>query len=176
MHSMYSRKIIDETFRLRTLGLTDKQIAAQCGVSIFAVRHWRHGTRRTPKTGSGRADYCPQCGTGPLAPGAYLYLLGLYLGDGYIGRIRRDVTYLSVICGDTWPGLMTECAEAMSAVFPIPVFKVQRKGCTEVKGTSTHWTCISPNTDPARSTNASSPWKPGNRHSWMYGPNGSFVA
>ena len=150
MHRMYSRKIIDETFRLKALGLTDKQIAAQCGVSVFAVRHWRYGTRRTPETESGRADYCPRCSTGQLDPEAYPYLLGLYLGDGYIGRIRRDVTYLSIACCNTWPGLMTECVEAMRTVFPVSVFKVQRQGCTEVKGTSTHWTCIFPQHGPGK--------------------------
>lgn len=141
---MYSREIVNETFRLKALGLTDKQIAEQCGVSVRALRHWRYGTRRRPSIKIERSEYCPRCGTGQLDPVAYAYLLGLYLGDGYIGRIRRNVTYLSIICCDGWPGLMVECAEAISTVFPVSVSKVQRQGCTEVKGTSSHWTCIFP--------------------------------
>lgn len=150
MHSMYSRDVINEIFRLKALGLTNETIANQWGVSVGAVLHWLNWDQDSPAPRSDRADYCPRCSTGQLDPEAYPYLLGLYLGDGYIGRIRRDVTYLSIACCDTWPGLMTECTEAMSAVFPVSVFKVQRQGCTEVKSTSTHWTCIFPQHGPGK--------------------------
>ncbi|WAE71949.1 LAGLIDADG family homing endonuclease [Streptomonospora nanhaiensis] len=141
---MYSRDIVEETFRLKALGLTDRAIAEQCGVSVQALRHWRYGTRRSPQTEADRTAYCPVCGTGALDPAAYVYLLGLYLGDGYIGRIRNGVDYLSIACCDTWPGLIEECARTISTVFPVGAFQVRRQGCTEVKGTSKHWRCTFP--------------------------------
>lgn len=150
---MYSREIVDETFRLKTQGLTDRAIAAQCGVSIQALRHWRYGNRRAPATEARRADrtaYCPKCGDGELDPRAYSYLLGLYLGDGYIGAITKEVYYFSIACCNTWPGLMEECAASLVQVFPVSVFKVQREGCTEVKATSKHWQCIFPQHGPGK--------------------------
>lgn len=144
MHSMYSRDIVDETLRLKALGLTDQAIAAQCGVSVQALRHWRYGTRRAGPAETDRTSYCPVCATGAVDPAAYSYLLGLYLGDGYIGTVRNGVDYLSIACCDTWPGLIEECARTIPRVFPVKVFRVRRKGCTEVKATSKHWRCVFP--------------------------------
>ncbi|MFD3683436.1 transcriptional regulator [Nocardiopsis sp. NPDC058631] len=141
---MHSREIVDETLRLKALGMTDHAIAAQCSVSVQALRHWRYGTRRAPHTTADRSFYCPVCANGDVDPAAYSYLLGLYLGDGYIGHIRNGVDYLSIACSDTWPGLIEECAEAIPKVFPVKVFRVRRKGCTEVKGASKHWRCVFP--------------------------------
>ena len=42
---------------------------------------------------------------------AYAYLLGLYFGDGYISRGRRDVYALWIACCDDWPGLMAAAEE-----------------------------------------------------------------
>lgn len=144
MHAMYPREVVDETLRLKSLGLTDKAIAAQCGVSIGAIRHWRYGNRRISGAEADRTAYCPICAKGDINPAAYSYLLGLYLGDGYIGGISKGVDYLSIICCDAWPGLMEECAAIIPKVFPVGVFRVQRQGSTEVKATSKHWRCIFP--------------------------------
>ena len=144
MRLMYPREVVDEASRLSFLGLTDEAVAARCGVSAQAVRHWRHGTRRSRRTEEDRTAYCPTCGTGTLDPKAYSYLFGLYLGDGSIGGIRNGVDYLSIFCCDTWPGLIEECVAVIPRVFPVGVFRVPRQGCTEVKATSKHWRCIFP--------------------------------
>jgi len=140
---MYSREIVDETLRLKALGLTDHAIAAQCGVSVRAIRHWRYGTRRAPH--SDRTEYCPRCGQADIETEAYAYLLGLYLGDGHITRSRRDVYVLWIFCDAKYPGLMDLCAGAMESVFPVKSFRVNRgDGCTSVKAASKHWPCIFP--------------------------------
>jgi len=82
---------------------------------------------------------------------AYAYLLGLYLGDGYITHARRGVFVLSLFCGDDWPGLLMAARTAMSAVMPASgVFCVQRQGCTQVKSASKHWPCLFPQHGPGR--------------------------
>ncbi|WP_179811815.1 transcriptional regulator [Nocardiopsis sinuspersici] len=145
---MHSRDVVNEvlgeTFRIKTLSLTDQTVPTQYDISAQTVRSWPYGNRRTPRTTKSRSTYCPFCGTGAPDPKAYAYLLGLYLGDGYIGGIRNGVDYLSIFCCDTWPGLIEECAATMPKVFPVGVFRVQRRGCTEVKATSKHWRCIFP--------------------------------
>ncbi|OOC54731.1 MULTISPECIES: helix-turn-helix domain-containing protein [Nocardiopsis] len=144
---MYSRDVVDETFRLKALGLTDKAISTQCGVSVQAIRHWRYGNRRAPATEARRQNrtvYCPRCHDARLDNKAYAYLLGLYLGDGHITTSRRGVYVLWVFCDNKYPGLMDLCASAMEAVFPVGTFRVSRNGCTSVKAASKHWPCLFP--------------------------------
>lgn len=82
---------------------------------------------------------------------AYTYLLGLYLGDGYISRGRRDVFALWIACCDDWPGLLAAAQKAVSGVMPASsVFCVHQKGCTMVKSTSKHWPCLFPQHGPGR--------------------------
>ncbi|WP_395296611.1 hypothetical protein ACF9IK_26560 [Kitasatospora hibisci] len=76
----------------------------------------------------------------PSRPRAnHAYPLGLYLGDGCISEGRRRVHALRIACGDTWPGLIEECAQAISAVMPNnKVRRVRAPGCTSVVSTSKH--------------------------------------
>jgi hypothetical protein len=147
---MYPREIVDKALRLKAQGWTDKTVAEACEVSIWAVRHWRTGRRRDPSRPRVRpATYCPICSDGELDPAPYAYLLGLYLGDGYIVESKKQgVYFLSVFCCDAYPGLIEECRTAMATVFPISPFKVRREGCTEVKAASKHWPCIFPQHGP----------------------------
>ncbi|MBB4931038.1 hypothetical protein F4561_001858 [Lipingzhangella halophila] len=156
---MYPREIVDKALRLHSQGWTDRAVAQACGVSIQSVRHWRKGRRRNGRIDA--ASYCPICGDGELAEEAYVYLLGLYLGDGYISPSGR-ANYLSIVCGDVWPGLMDLCHASMARVLPTSVFRVQRIGCTEVKSTSKHWPCLFPQHGPgAKHTRAIAlvPWQ-----------------
>ena len=136
---------------LSALGLIDGEVARICGVSLGAVQKWRTGSRRGPSTGPDHTNGCPRCHGRPLDEVAYAYLLGLYLGDGCITRMRRGVFAMSIVCCDDWPGLMTAARDALSAVMPVSkVFSVQRQGCTEVKSTSKHWPCLFPQHGPGR--------------------------
>jgi len=82
---------------------------------------------------------------------AYAYLLGLYLGDGFLARGRRDVYALWLACCDEWPGLLAAAKKAMSAVMPTSsVCSVQHPGCTMVKSYSKHWPCLFPQHGPGR--------------------------
>jgi hypothetical protein len=146
---MYPRATVDTALLLSAAGVLDRENAQVCGVSIKAVRHWRYGTRRGPT--KPRRSSCPRCDGRSLDEGAYAYLLGLYLGDGYLNLGRRAVYALSITCADAWPGLMIAAAEAMIAVMPTSkVFKVHKQGCTDVKSTSKHWPCLFPQHGPGR--------------------------
>ena len=80
-----------------------------------------------------RAASCPVCSgqIDRLPRHDYVYLLGLYLGDGTVSEGRRDVYKLRIACADAYPQLMQECEDAMAAVLPHKVGRVQRIGCTE---------------------------------------------
>ena len=87
--------------------------------------------------------------TNALPVGPYAYLLGLYLGDGFLSSQLREVYRLRIICCDAYPDLMAECAMAMTDVLPSnKVGYVQRIGCTEVTSYSKHWICMFPQHGP----------------------------
>src|ERR1700751_5634719 len=105
--AMHRQTIVDAALRLSAIGILDKENARICGVSIAAIRHWRGGRRRAlPGSAHRRDRQCPRCHGRAMDNSAYAYLLGLYLGDGYISRGRGDVYTLWIACCDDWPGLM----------------------------------------------------------------------
>src|SRR5581483_8174915 len=83
-----------EVARVRELdarGLNRCQIARATGVPRRTISGWLNG--RVPR---GRRARCIGCGASKapfpwLVDQAYAYLLGLYLGDGYIAVNHRDV-------------------------------------------------------------------------------------
>lgn len=149
---MYPRTTVDTALVLSSAGVLDRENADICGASVAAVRHWRTGRRRQRSHRSRlERPRCPRCDGVALNQQAYAYLLGLYLGDGYLSRGYREVFALSIMCADSWPGLLDAAATAMAEVMPTSsVFRVQRTGCTEVKSTSKHWPCLFPQHGPGR--------------------------
>jgi hypothetical protein len=148
---MYPRPTVDLAKALSDLGILDRENAAICGVSVAAIRHWRYGQRRSGKHCDKDGPRCPRCDGRPLDEKAYAYLLGLYLGDGYLILGRKGVWLLQITCCDAWPGLMEQARLAMSAVMPASkVFSRANTGCTDIKSTSKHWVCLFPQHGPGR--------------------------
>jgi Homeodomain-like domain len=94
-----SRAEVTVVLELVEAGWNDCQIARETGIPRRTIRDWRRG--RTPdfervRTFLGfNARSCVVCGGDPLnlpLP-AYTYLLGLYLGDGYIAAHARGVCF-----------------------------------------------------------------------------------
>lgn len=76
---------------------------------------------------------------------AYAYLLGQYLGDGYLAMHRRDVTRLRIVCGNDWPAVLDRVARSMEVVLPNNVVGyVPRQGCVEVGMYSKRWPALIP--------------------------------
>lgn len=125
-------------------GLNQSQIARATGIPRRTVRDWLDGRVPTPDRG------CPGCneaGTPPLSVSTYAYLLGLYLGDGYISTHRNGVHRLRIVQDAKYPGLVTGCAEAMALVMPASKVLTQDKrggNCIEISSYSKHWPCLFP--------------------------------
>ncbi len=140
---MHPQTTVDLARDLSQHGVIDREVARITAVSIGAVRKWRTGSRRAGR--AERVPDCPRCTERLLDEPMYAYLLGLYLGDGWLTRGARDVYALNVACCDDWPGLLAAAKSAMAAVMPSSkVFSVRRVGMTEVKSTSKHWPCLFP--------------------------------
>jgi len=124
-------------------GHNDCEIERLLGVPRRTVLDWRHGRRKSIAPAAacpGDHDYAR------YATPAYAYLLGAYLGDGYISRSKQTfVLRLSLDSG--YPGIVEEVAAAMETVWPTArTFRVYRcgGGCVEVGMRSRHWPCLFP--------------------------------
>jgi hypothetical protein len=146
---MYPQATVDRVRALSKQGLYDREVAQITGVPLWTVRKWRTGKRRAPGTDGRQKRNCPRCDGALLDEPAYAYLLGLYLGDGFLTRQLKDVYLLSIACCDAWPGLIEAAKDATRQVMPLSaVFSRQRIGMTEVKSTSKHWPCLFPQHGP----------------------------
>jgi hypothetical protein len=176
----HSPNMYDRDARSRALTLTQEgQSLRSAGISRSTPRY-----RSYQPAGPYPHYTCPRCTADPGLPEPqrdYAYLLGLYLGDGYInvvGDPRKAVWVLRIICADAWPGLLEECMAASRALHPGgKVSALQREGCTEILAWSKHWPCLFPSMVQARSMNARSSSLHGSRslptHSPLRSPAGS---
>lgn len=137
-------------------GARNADVARELEVPAGTIAWWFHEDRRRSGTSpGGHPSICPRCNPDelPLNRRAYSYLLGLYLGDGYINAgpaVREKGVYiLSISCANAWPGLMDECEAAIRDVMPHNrVGRRRRPGMHDVKAYSKHWPCLFPQHGP----------------------------
>lgn len=88
----------------------------------------------------------------PPDPYSYSYLLGLYLGDGYLNVPRGGKAQLMVTCGAAYPALVDDCWAAMMLVLPectVARYPTQSE-CVRVVSASRRWLEIFPQHGPGR--------------------------
>jgi hypothetical protein len=85
-----------------------------------------------------------------LPPG-YVYLLGLYLGDGSIATHPRGVYRLRVSLDTRYPGIIERCVEAIAEVAPRNrVGRLSHGTWIEVNCYSKAWPCLFPQHGPGK--------------------------
>jgi hypothetical protein len=136
---VYNVRARDAAITLLRSGQSQAGVSRSTGISRATLRAWRDNGIE-PRM---RPDGCARCaGTLPERE-AYLYLLGLYLGDGCISEHART-TALRVSCCDDWPELMDLCQQTIESVSGRKAFRVAHQGCHEVAGLWKHWPCLFP--------------------------------
>jgi len=140
-------------------GLGPSGIARETGVPRGTVRDWLSGKLPLGFTADGvQVSSCRRCGARAhqfdQLPAAYVYLLGLYLGDGCISAHRREVYRLRIVLDLRYPGIVDECAAAIGEVMPRNAVhrQMRRGGFTrrteytnvEVSAYSKSWPCLFP--------------------------------
>jgi hypothetical protein len=154
---VHSTETVQRVLELRDQGLGARRISRLTGVSIRTVSDWLAGrVPRATRTGRG----CERCGAPEhsydlLDPEAYTYLLGMYLGDGYIAPHPRGVYRLRISLDPRYPGIVDECANAIELVLPrARVSRQQRSGSwgewVEVGAYSKSWPCLLPHHGPGK--------------------------
>jgi len=142
------------------LGLNDCAVARLACIPRTTVRDWRRSRRwaQLQHSASGLPpDSCTRCGHpahdfDKLAD-RYAYLLGLYLGDGYIVHQRRGVYRLTITLDAKYPAIVSECREAVEAVLPAGRVGVQFRHagtCAWVVNSSKQWPCLLPQHGPGK--------------------------
>jgi hypothetical protein len=139
---------VDRVVELAAAGYSALQIARITGISRSTIRPWLGKGRRLR---SPPWIACPRCNTkAELDEAAYVYLLGLYLGDGCISKQPKDVWRLRIFQTSKYTEHIEECTIAMHAVLPNNVLVQQRQGCAEIGSSSKHWPCLFPQHGPGR--------------------------
>ncbi|MET9295965.1 helix-turn-helix domain-containing protein [Streptomyces sp. NPDC003077] len=147
---MYDQPVRQRALTLLAEGRSLRSVSDITGVSRSAIRDWRQ--RIDPLR---RGTACPRCAAEPRLPDepeAYVYLLGLYLGDGCLSaQSGRDVHALRIACAEAWPGLVESCRTAITKVRPAnKVCLVRQQGCVMVTSYARHWPCYFPQHGPGK--------------------------
>jgi hypothetical protein len=148
---MRSEDEFNEVRQLIAVGMNDCAIARLTGIPRPTVRDWRcrPQVRTRNPAGSTACGVDHDFAALPTAP--YSYLLGLYLGDGCISRIRR-VWRLRVVLDAKYPTIIDRCREAIDLLMPTQRARVMQlpKNCVEVSMYSKHWPCLFPQHGPGK--------------------------
>jgi len=104
---------VTSVLALQASGLGATVIARRTGIPRSTVRGWMEGTVPSRlQAGSSEDDRLP------VDLPAYVYLLGIYLGDGCISAHRRGVFRLRLNLDLRYPGIVDECEAALRRVAP----------------------------------------------------------
>ena len=123
-------------------------VARQLGLSPTTVGAWVQAEAPElvpPVRGCWRCDPAVP----PVDAGAYAQLLGLYLGDGCLGKGARTWS-LRITCDDGWPGVANEVAHVLGQVTGNCVSRAAKPGCHDVQAYSQHWACLFPQHGPGK--------------------------
>jgi hypothetical protein len=143
---VYDRTVREQASRLLDAGLSLNATSKRLGVSRAAVRDWRDNPGRK------RLSDCPVCvPDSTIDQPAYAHLLGLYLGDGCISLLQRQIYSLRIACDQRYPRLIAEAGGALASMRPgTKIYAVPAPGCVHVKSYWKHWPCLFPQHGPGR--------------------------
>ena len=146
---MHSRYEVERVLSLVAQGHNDCQISRTTGINRTTIREWRH--RGPPgRRPSRRASRCYICDGDSLDEPAYSYLLGIYLGDGYISKEPR--TYrLRIYQDQRYPELINLARSSIARVLDGDLARVglvRCVGCVAVSAHWNHWPCLFPQHGP----------------------------
>lgn len=145
-------ELVTQTLDLKDTGLSASEIARRVGLPRSTVRDWLAG--RVPSRYDAAGAACVTCGGGhelDSLPPAYVYLLGMYLGDGCLSAHPRGVYKLRISLDARYPKIADECEAAIRAVMPRNrIGRIGYGGWNELYAYSKSWLCLFPQHGPGR--------------------------
>ena len=165
---MHGQAVVAQVLTLRQQGLGARRIAKQVDVPLGTVKDWLAGRLPSHSLSFDPTaviePVCARCGHpahrfGELQP-EYVYLLGLYLGDGTISKHRRGVFRLRVFLDLRYPQIVDDCAGAIRLAAPKSKVHLLARmsnyivrtepSHVEVSSFSKLWPCLFPQCGPGR--------------------------
>ena len=146
---VYQPDVVNKALALRAAGATLEQTAVSTGASISAIRRWGRGRLPHSHERSPRYDPPP---IDRLAPAAYAYVLGLYLGDGHVVRSAKS-WLLAIYMDSAYPGIVLEACEAIMTIRGGSAPRVKSRGdsrCVAAPSQWRHWPAVLPQHGPGR--------------------------
>ena len=143
---------VQAVLALKAAGQTDREVSVNTGVPVNTIRLWRRrGLTRRAARAISDIPRCPACDEEvhdfeKLPRQVYAYLLGLYLGDGCIGRSGTS-SALRIALDEAYPGIITECCDAIELVRgrrPRPRPDHRGRRCVQVDSGWKQWPCYFP--------------------------------
>ena len=130
--------------RLCDQGLSARAVGRRLGVPDRTVRMWRAGFVPKPTRRSKPPDF------EALPPEDYAYLLGLYLGDGWIAAIGGRTFSLRISLDQRYPAIIAAAARAMASVNPGKRVRIWRRRESDAVVASfwVHWPTVFPQLGP----------------------------
>jgi hypothetical protein len=74
----------------------------------------------------------------------YAYLLGIFLGDGWLTRVRRGVWWLRIAMDARYRQIIERCDKAIEEVAVRTPGHASRTGCVNIYSYWKHWICVFP--------------------------------
>jgi len=137
---------VERVLALRRDGLSSYAISRRTGIPRSTLLHWLDEPDRALARGQSR-EILP-----PHPPASYAYLLGLYLGDGWIRRYPR--TWQLVLTLDSrYTQIVGEAREAVRTFTPSGITRVRRRSdsrAVDVTAYGRHWLTLFPQHGPGR--------------------------
>jgi Homeodomain-like domain len=157
---MYAREVVLDALELHRAGRTATEIARLIGVSRRTVNDWVRGKITRAERTIGEAPSCLRCGwrahNPEELPDSYVYLLGVFLGDGCLSPHPRGVFHLRGVLDSRYPGILDEVEAAMAEMLPTnPVGRHARpvQNCVDISSYSKSWPCLLPQHGPGKKHN-----------------------
>jgi hypothetical protein len=143
---------VEAALALRSQGLSAQVIGDCLDIPRRTISDWIRGlVPRAPIRGA-----CSTCGNEQHKldelPLSYVYLLGLYLGDGSIASHARGVFKLRLTLDSAYPEIVAEAARAVGTVVPrskVNAF-LRSSNDMEVYSYSKSWPCLIPQHGPGK--------------------------
>ena len=152
MFAMHPQAVREEALMLLASGLNDCEVARRTGVPRATVRDWRR-PRYVPKPST--RIICPRCWEPArrvwFSDSDYAELLGLYLGDGYIVRMRRTFR-LRLFLDTAYPRIIEEARLLLDRCFAGNDVGLSRSkvSTTVLSVYSRHLPCLFPQHGPGK--------------------------
>jgi hypothetical protein len=137
---------VERVLALHSQGLSSYAISRKTGIARSTLLHWLDEPARALARARSREVYPAR------APDVYAYLLGLYLGDGWIRRYPR--TWQLVLTLDSrYEGIVRDARRAVRTFTPSGMTRVRRRRdarAVDVTAYGRHWLSLFPQHGPGR--------------------------